>query len=46
MAQIACQNEAGWLRHNALLGSREDVLDVARVLLKLQEHRHELIRLV
>jgi dTDP-4-amino-4,6-dideoxygalactose transaminase len=42
VAERACQTEAIWVRHPALLGSEEDSLDVARALAKLQAHNHEL----
>ena len=36
VAERACASEAVWIRQNALLGGREDALDVARALDKLQ----------
>ena len=42
IAERACETEAVWVRHPALLGSEEDALDVARALAKVQAHHHEL----
>ena len=36
VAERACEHEAIWVRHNALLGSREDTLDIVRALEKVQ----------
>lgn len=45
IAERACETEAVWVRHPALLGSTEDALDVARALAKVQAHHHELSNL-
>ncbi len=42
VAEHACASEAVWIRHNALLGSAEDALDVARAFEKVQRHAAEL----
>ena len=42
VAERACETEAVWVRHPALLGSEEDTRDVARAFAKVQAHCHEL----
>lgn len=44
VADHACASEAVWVRHQALLGAREDALDVARALGHVQRHASELAR--
>ncbi len=42
VAEHACASEAVWIRHNALIGSSEDALDVARAFEKVQRYAAEL----
>jgi len=42
VAELACETEAIWVRHSALLGSAEDASDVARAFAKVQAHYEEL----
>ncbi len=42
IAERACESEAVWVRHPALLGSEEDARDVARAFAKVQAHYHEI----
>ena len=44
VAEQACASEAVWIRHNALIGSAEDALDVARAFEKVQRYAAELAR--
>lgn len=42
VAEKACYEEAVWLTHNILLGSKKDMDDVARAIEKIKENIHEL----
>jgi len=43
VTEKACEEEAVWLKQNILLGTREDMDDVADAILKIKENVEELL---
>ena len=42
VAERACELDTGWLYQSVLLGTRDDMNDIAAAFEKVYEHRHEL----